>query len=338
VDSTRHPAPDCPTATRLYENGAVLAEGFAAGELVDRLAEHPKAVAWLDLFDPDEQDLRLVAEEFQLHPLAIEDAVLDHERPKLDRYPGHLFLNLYAVELREGEDGRPRPRKAEISSFITERVLITVRKSASDTAPFVERWDADAGLAAAGGVGFLVYGLLDAIVDGHAAAAQRIDQAMDHTEDIILEEGGAPRSVRMHGFALRRALAELRRAASPMPELMSRVMRTDLELIGDQLRPYYRDVEDHARHATDSIDHSLDRITSLLEADLTEQSNALNDITRKLAAWAAIIAVPTAVTGYFGQNLPYPGYEKFSGFLVSSALIVVAAGGLYWYLKRRGWI
>jgi magnesium transporter len=119
---------------------------------------------------------------------------------------------------------------------------------------------------------------------------------------------------------------------------MAQITRADARLVTEHLAPYYRDVDDHARRATDIIDNARDRINGLLEADLNEQSNALNDITRKLAAWAAIIAVPTALTGYFGQNVPYPGYEKEWGFLVSTVSIVLLAGGLYWYLKRRGWL
>jgi magnesium transporter len=115
-------------------------------------------------------------------------------------------------------------------------------------------------------------------------------------------------------------------------------MRPDTNLVTQELEPYYRDVDDHARRATDAIETARERINSLLEADLNEQSNELNNVTRKLAAWAAIIAVPTALTGYFGQNVPYPGYEKWWGFLLSLGLMAVAAGGLYWYLKRRGWL
>jgi magnesium transporter len=337
VDVKKHPVPACPTHTRLYEGGGVVAEGFGAEEISARLEEHPKAVLWLDLYDPDEDDLRAVAAEFSLHPLAVEDAVHDHQRPKLDRYPSHLFMNLYAVHI-DLTDQAPRLKKAEISAFITERALITVRKSPSDTKQFVERWDADAELGATGGVGFLVYGLLDVVVDGQFESARELDQAMDKTEDIILEEGGAPRHVRKYGFALRKVIAELRRPVSPMPDLIAQVMRADIGLVADHLEPYYRDVDDHARRATETIDIARDRINGLLEADLNEQSNVLNDITRRLAAWAAIIAVPTAVTGYFGQNLPYPGYEKWWGFVFSTALIFVAAGGLYWFLKRRGWL
>jgi magnesium transporter len=253
VNLTWHPAPACPTRTRLYEDGTLLAEGFPAAEVPARLAEHPKAVLWLDLF--------------------------------------------------------------------------------------VERWDRDADLAAAAdGVSFLAYGLLDVVVDGQLAAAQTLDVAMDRIEDVILEEGGAPRPVILYGFALRKTIAALRRAVAPMPDLLAQVMRTESQLVGEHLAPYFRDVDDHARRATDTIDHARDRINGLLEADLTAQSNQLNAVTRKLAAWAAIIAVPTALTGYFGQNLPYPGYGKWWGFVVSLVLILGSATGLYWYLKRRDWL
>jgi len=331
------PVPSCPTQTRLYEAGEVVAEGFAPAEIPEKLRAHPRAVLWLDLFDPDENDLRAIAAGFRLHPLAVEDAVEDHQRPKLDRYPGHLFVNVYDVRVDIDGPG-PRMHKTEISAFITERALITVRKSESDTGRLIERWDADAGLAPAGGVGFLVYGLLDLVVDGHFAAARRLDEAMDKTEDDMLEEGRAPRRVRLYGFALRKTLAALRRPVAPMAGLVADILHADTKLVDEHLAPYYRDVDDHARRATDTIDHARDRINELIEADLNEQSNALNDVTRKLAAWAAIIAVPTALTGFYGQNVPYWGYERYSGFLTSLVLIVFSMVGLYVYLKRRGWL
>jgi magnesium transporter len=329
--------PACPTQTRLYQDGRVVAEGFPAGEVAAKLDEFPDAVLWLDLDDPDTADLEAIAEPFHLHPLAIEDAVQDHEAPQLRRYPGHLFLNVYALDIT-GDGDRLSLSKNEISAFVTERALITVRKSPSDTAPLVGRWDADATLIAAGGVSFLLYGLLAVVVDGQFAAAQRLDAAVDAVEDALIEEGAAPRPVRMRGVALRKLVATVRRPVAPMPDLVSRAMRTDGHNIDEQVEPYYRDVEDHARHTVDEVEHLRDRIEGVLQADLAEQGNVLNDITRKLAAWAAVIAVPTALTGFFGQNLPYPGYETTEGFVVSTVIIAGAALGLYLYLRRRGWL
>jgi magnesium transporter len=330
-------APSCPTDTRLYAKGRLVAENFPADQATDLLAKNPDAVLWLDLYRPAAGDLALVAAQFHLHPLAVEDAVEEHERPKLDRYPEHIFLNLYAVDVStEPED--PPFGKTEISAFVTERALITVRKSPSDTQKFIERWDSDAELAESGGVAFLLHGLLDTIVDGQVAATQQLDVAMDGVEDALLEEGGAPRPVRMHGLRLRKTVAAIRRAIEPMPEVIAEAMRKDLGLVDDDLRPYFRDVEDHARQASNQVEHLRDRIEGLLQADLAEQGNVLNDTTRKLAAWAAVITVPTFITGYFGQNLPYPGYDKVWGYVQSLILILLSAGGLWLYLRRRHWL
>jgi magnesium transporter len=327
---------DETTHTRLYAGGKVIAEDFPASEATAQLDQHPDAVLWLGLLNPSPDQMQAVATAFHLHPLAVEDALAEHERPKLDRYRHHLFMNVYQVQVET--ENSPELTKHEISAFITERALITVRKSETDITPLLDRWDSEPELAVAGGVSYLVYGLLDLIVDGQYAAAQRLDEVMDKTEDVLLAEGGAPRNVRRYGFGLRRTIAELRRPVSPMPDLIAQVLRSDSQLMVDHLAPYFRDVDDHAQQATNTIDGARDRINGLLEADLNEQSNQLNDITRKLAAWAAIIAVPTALTGFFGQNVPYPGYERISGFIVSSVLLVFSAGGLYLYLKRRGWL
>ena len=315
----------------------MVAEDFAAGETAARLRDHPDAVVWLDLFAPGEADLRAVAAEFGLHPLAVEDAVEEHQRPKFDRYADHLFVNLYAVRFH-GDGAGARLSKVEISAFITPRALITVHKSPGDLDALLARWDADPQLAALGGVNFLVYGLLDVVVDSQYATARAIDEAMDTAEDQLLEEGGAPRAARLHGFALRKCLANLHRAVEPMSDVVDELDKAEIELANDHLRPYYRDVQDHAQRALEVTEHARTRITELLEADSTEQSNVLNQVTRKLAAWAAIIAVPTALTGFFGQNLPYPGYADRAGFVASSVLIVTSAVGLYGYLKHRGWL
>jgi magnesium transporter len=323
--------------TRLYEDGTVIAEGFPAEEVPARLKAHPNALLWLDLDDPDTAELEAVTAPFHLHPLAIEDAVQDREAPKLQRYPGHLFLNMYAVEVAADGD-KLSLGKHEISAFVTERALITVRKSPVDTAPFVQRWEADAALTAAGGVFFLLYGLLAVVVESQFAAVLRLDALVDAVEDTLLEEGGAPRPVRMRGVALRKLVATARRPIAPMPDVVSQAMRLDGHTIDERVQPYYRDVQDHAGHTVDEIEHLRDRIEAVLQADLAEQGNVLNDITRKLAAWAAVIAVPTALTGFFGQNLPYPGYETTWGFVVSTVVIAAAALGLYVYLRRRGWL
>jgi magnesium transporter len=329
--------PLCPTRTRLYRGGRLVEEGFPAEQLSEHLAAAEDAVVWLDLHDPDEHDLGIVVQEFGLHPLAVEDAVQDHQRPKLDRYPSHLFANMYAVSFDAGTD---ELTSSEISAFITERALITVRKAEFDVDALQARWDSTPHLAA-GGVGFLVHGLLDAVVDGHYEVVGQIDDALDTLEDTLFAPRPDPAvDVRRRGFTLRRAVLRLRRVVGPMRDVIDRLLRnTNTFHVADGfLVPYFEDVHDHVLRAAEGADNARDRIADILESDLNAQSRELNEVTKKLAAWAAIIAVPTAITGYYGQNVPYPGFGDHAGWITSTLVIVALSAGLYFVLRRRGWL
>jgi magnesium transporter len=325
--------PKCPTRTRAYREGAVIGEGFPAEQISEVLAADDRHLVWLDLFDPDEADLQIVTEEFGLHPLAVEDAVHDHQRPKIDRYRTHLFVNVYAVEL----DTAGRLASSEISVFVTQRALITVRKSDFDIDQLIERWDLDSDLARDGGIGYLLYGLLDAVVDGHYEALETLADFAEDLEDHLF----APRSdydIRRRGFELRRTAAGLRRVVAPMHDVIQRLVRSSPHVVTDALTPYYEDVLDHVQRTAESADSTRELVTSILDANMTEQSNELNDITKKLASWAAIIAVPTAVTGFYGQNVPYPGFGTHAGFVSAVVVMLVLAGGVYALLRSQHWL
>jgi magnesium transporter len=328
--------PKCATRTRLYRGGQLVDEGFPADQLSEQLDAHPDAVAWLDLLDPDEQDLAIVTHEFGLHPLAVEDAVHDHQRPKLDRYATHLFGNMYAVRF---EASTGELTTGEISYFITPRALVTVRKSDFDVDALLERWDTAVPGVPTASVSFLVYGLLDAVVDGHYLAVGELDDAIDELEEALFDERRTI-DIRRRGFELRKSLVTLRRVVGPMREVLGRITRNDWEtsLVEHGLEPYFQDVSDHVQRAAEGVENARDLLNSIMETNLNEQGNELNEITRKLAAWAAIIAVPTAVTGYYGQNVPYPGFGQHSGFLSSTVVILVLAGGIWLMLRRRGWL
>ncbi|MDQ1673945.1 MAG: magnesium transporter [Frankiaceae bacterium] len=324
--------PRCASRTRLYRGGQLQEEGFAPALIADRLGGDPDSFVWLDLYDPDEQDLQIVTEEFGLHPLAVEDAVHEHQRPKLDRYRTHCFLTVYAAAL-DGPSGELS--LSEISAFLTSRALITIRKNAFDIDALLPRWDANLQLADSG-VGFLLHGLLDAVVDGHLAVAEQLQNAAELAEDQLFET--RPQlDVRRRGFQLRKTVVQLRRVAHPMTELISD-LRREPELVTDELNPYYQDVHDHAMRAVGWVDRLRDLLVNILDTSLNEQSYELNEVTKKLAAWAAIIAVPTAVTGFYGQNVPYPGFSQHWGFIVSAVVMVGLAGGLYLLLRHRKWL
>ena len=320
--------------TRLYRDGALEAEDFPAAKISDYL-QQPDTVVWLDLCEPDQEDLELVSEEFGLHPLAVEDAIQQHERPKLDRYQDHAFLTAYAVSL---DPTTGRLQKSELAAFITPRALITVRKDPRfDIQGVMERWDGSADLAVHG-VGFLLWGLLDFVVDGHFATVQQLDEALEGLEDLLFDERPHSAEVQRRSFEVRKSLVVLRRLVLPMREVVNSLLRRDLGLVDAAMGPYFQDVYDHVLRATEWTESLRDLVSTILETNLSIQGNRLNTITKKVTSWAAIIAVPTAVTGFYGMNVPYPGFGRHSGAVTSTVLIVLLSGGLYLLFKRLDWL
>lgn len=329
---------DSPTRaqarTRLYQAGRLLAEGFPVADIRGHLAERD-TVVWLDLRAPDHDDLQVISAEFALDPLAAEDAVHVRERPKLDRYSTHLFLNTYATYLdpHSGE-----LTTSEVAAFVTKQALITVRKDDRfNVDQLVQVWDGSSDLAK-NGVSFLLHGLLDHIVDGHFVAVQSLDDEIEELEDHLFDTQPKRMDVQRRSFRLRKSLVLLRRVVLPMREVVNALMRRDLDLVHAAMAPYYQDVYDHVLRATEWTESLRDLVTTILETNLTIQGNRLNEIMKKLTGWAAIIAVPTAVTGFFGQNVPYPGFAKHSGLIASVAIMVGIAVALYLTFKRKHWL
>ncbi|HEX6344450.1 magnesium transporter CorA family protein [Umezawaea sp.] len=317
--------------TRLYRLGVLVASDFPLDEVSDHVGD-PDSVVWVDFHRPTESDLATVAGELDLHALAVEDALTKHERPKFDQYDGHAFLTVKAVR----SDGEERLALTEVSAFITERALITVRDE-FDVDDVVRRWDEPGGVEAVG-VGYLLHGLLDVVVDGHLAAAQRLDDEVEALEDALFEERPDHGAVQHRTLGLRKDLVALRRAELPMSDVVGRLLRADGPLVTDELRPYFQDVHDHVLRVADWTESLREMTATLRETQLTAQGNVMNMIMKKVTSWAAIIAVPTAITGFYGQNLPYPGFERASGFWVSTVSILVLSGVLYLTFKKRDWL
>jgi magnesium transporter len=320
--------------TRLYRQGMLEAKDFPAAQISDYL-QQSDTVVWLDLCEPDQADLAVVSQEFGFHPLAVEDATQEHERPKLDRYQDHYFLTAYAVSL---DPTSGRLEKSELAAFITPRALITVRKDAGfDIDGVVERWDGSADLAGHG-VGFLLWGLLDFVVDGHFDTVQQLDEALEGLEDLLFDDRPHSAEVQRRAFELRKSLVVLRRLVLPMREVVNSLLRRDLGLVDAAMGPYFQDVYDHVLRATEWTESLRDLVSTVLDTNLAIQGNRQNAIMKKVTSWAAIIAVPTAVTGYYGMNVPYPGFGQHSGVVTSTLLLAVLSGGLYLLFKRLDWL
>ena len=320
--------------TRCYRNGVLTDEGFPIDDVSEHLQEESSMV-WIDLLGAELAELQVVADELGLHTLAVEDATSGRQRPKFNRYQGHDFLSAYAVHL-DATSGELVT--GEIAAFITPSALVTVRKDENFPIDgLLRRWDDNADLTKYG-IGALVHGLLDWIVDGHFDAVQSLDDEIEALEDLLFDDRPRDRDVQRRSFELRKSLVRLRRVVLPMREVVNTLMRRDVGLVHAEMTPYYQDVYDHVLRAAEWTESLRDLVATIVETNLTIQGNRLNIITKKVTSWAAIIAVPTAITGFYGQNLPYPGFARESGFLTSSILIVLLSGGLYIAFRRKDWL
>jgi magnesium transporter len=319
--------------SRAYRRGTLAEENFSVDH-VSEILDDPEAVVWVDLCEPQAHELHVLAEELHLHRLALEDAGSERQRPKLDRYDSHLFLSLYEVVTVDDEQLTSR----EIAVFVTERALVTVRKSEQvDIDDVVRRWDSAADLATHG-VPFLLHGLLDHVVDSYFEAVQSLDDEVEELEDLLFADQADATQVQRRAFRLRKSLVLLRRVVVPMREVVNAVMRRDLHIVNDDMTPYYQDVYDHVLRATEWTESLRDLVSTILDTNLTIQGNQMNLIMKRVTSWAAVIAVPTAITGFYGQNVPYPGYGDLAGLWTSVVLTVSVSVLLYAIFRRRDWM
>jgi magnesium transporter len=255
---------------------------------------------------------------------------------------------VYAVDTREPTaDATPDTSlliKHRISAFVLPRGLITVRlpsfngeATEFDISEVSRRFDDLGGQRY--GVGSLVHALLDVVVDGHFEAVEALDDAIEGLEDELFADGGPHRGLQRRTFQLRKDLVDLRRVVLPMREVVSTIQHRRLDSsTSPDLDPLYADLYDHVLRASEWTESLRDMVTTVFETNLSLQDARLNTVMKKLSGWAAIIAVPTAITGFYGQNVMYPGINTVVGFIASSILIVVLVILLYLMFKRRDWL
>ncbi len=326
---------------RVWRDGKVVAEDFDFERISQYLAEE-NSLTWVDICDPDHARLQALAGELTLDPNAVEDAIAGSERAKATRYSTHTFITVYAVEVNR-DAAPPSPvgslKIRKVSAFVFPRGLITVRAEPGfDIDEVVRRWDDNSDLLQYG-IGALVHGLLDEIVDEHFTAVQVLDDAMEDLEGNLFDERALTGEVQRATYRMRKDLVELRRIVLPMREVVNAVLRHRKDFHAPtELDPWYDDLYDHVLRASEWTESLRDMVTTIFETNLSMQDARLNDVMKKLTAWAAIIAVPTAITGYFGQNVPYPGFGKESGVVLSLGFIFAIALALYVTFRRKGWI
>lgn len=323
-----------PWRTRVWRHGALVGEDFPLAEVSDHLRD-PASLVWVGVCESSRTVFDELAEELGLHELAVEDALGPHQRPKVDAYSTHSFLSCHAVRVEPDE---ARLVETEIDAFVNSRWLITVHKEHEFSMDaVVRRWDRSPDLVEHG-VSFLLYGLLDVVVDGYFEAVAIFDDYYDDvSEGLFADEPLSPEQQR-NWFQMRRALVRFHRLAVPMREVVSALMRREHGLVSEGIYPYYQDVYDHVLRVTEATDSLRDLVATIVETNISLRDFRQNQIMKKVTSWAAIIAVPTLITGWYGQNLPYPGSGQAWGAWTAAGLVVAVSGGLFVVFRRRNWL
>jgi magnesium transporter len=323
---------------RVWRNGKPQ-DDFEFSAISDYLAEDD-ALVWCDICSPDHETLTDLATELELDTWAVEDAIAESERTKAAVYRTHTFFTVYGVTVKKPPPDDESDSTLDIhriSGFVLPRGLITVRLSPHfDIEMVSERFDELGGQEY--GVGALVHGLLDVVVDGHFDAVQCLDDAIESIEDGLFANN-PQKQLQRKTFRMRKDLVQLRRVVLPMREVVNSIQHRRLDAkTAPELDPLYSDLYDHVLRASEWTESLRDMITTVFETNLSLQDARLNIVMKKLTGWAAIIAVPTAITGFYGQNVNYPGINTVGGFVVSTATIVLLVLVLYWMFKRRDWL
>jgi len=297
------------------------------------LSELRDRVCWLDVADPNDRDLDLVAEELKLHPLALEDTRHRHQRPKIDEYEDHYFVVFYALE-------EPEPdviRDVEVSIFLAQNVVVTVHSGECAARVDVERRFRDGHLATPG---LLLHGLLDTMVDGYFEIVDHFGERVELLESLIVDQAGADLPTSLGElFQLKRDLLRIRQRVAPERDVLNVLVRGDIrELREPGRRAYFQDVYDHIVRVTDEIDTFRELTSNVIEAHLAAASNRLNEILKVLTSVATILLVVTLVTSFFGMNFDVIPFRSEGLFWTAIAVMLVSTALLGVYFRRRGWL
>jgi magnesium transporter len=296
---------------------------------------------WLGLVEPTTEQISAVAAEFELPPLAVEDAVKAHQRPKLERYGDVLFVVVKPVRYIDHVE---IVEIDEVAVFLGRTFVVTVRHGDNDVVSRVRKdLDSDPQLLGRGPSAVL-YRLLDTVVDGYADVAQEIDVDVSDIEVQVF--GGDPSDHSERIYKLKREVLQFRSAVLPLAPAVEELTAGGVPNVDPKTADYFRDVHDHLLRVGDRIDGYDNLLTGVLQADLArvtvEQNQAAarqNEDVRKISAWAAIALVPTAIAGIYGMNFDnMPELHTHYGYFVVLAVILTACVGLYVQFRRRDWL
>ena len=300
----------------------------------ERLSElRDEHACWLDIANPKSEEFALAASELNLHPLAVEDAQHQHQRPKIDEYDDHYFIVVYALE-------EPSPDvilQRELSIFVKHNAIVTVHDGTIGSLQLVEKRFREGKVAT---TGLLLHAILDTIVDSYFDVLDGLGDRVELIEGMVID--GDPRdsttSIR-ELFKLKRDLLAIRKVIAPERDVAASLVRGDIrELREPGRRAYFQDLYDHIIRVTDEVDTFRDLVSNVVDAHLAAQSNRLNEVMKVLTAVATVLLILGVITGFFGQNWTFIPYNDPLLFLLTMASMVALTLGTAVYFKRKGWL
>jgi magnesium transporter len=295
---------------------------------------------WLGLYEPTEDELTAISERYGLHPLAVEDAVYAHQRPKLEHYDDALFMVLKTARYVEHEQLTATSEvvdTGEVMVFLGANYVITVRHGEhSGLTELRARLEEQRDLLCLGPAAVL-YAVADLVVDTFVEVANGVTEDVDELEASVFSPERTDDIGRL--YQLKRELMALRKAVSPLEVPLQKLAERQIDAVPEAMRSYFRDVQDHAIRVREQVGGLDELLSSILQASLARTTLADNEDMRKISAWAGIIAIPTAIAGIYGMNFEFmPELRWRYGYPLVLLLIVVACVSLYRGFKRNGWL
>ena len=314
-----------------YENGRRVTDL----DINDPEQMKPKAgrVIWIGLHEPTQDVLIKLQGYFGLHDLAIEDAYRAHQRPKLEVYGETLF-----IVMKTGQFVGEHVAMGETCFFVGKGYVISVRHGPSMGYADVRARCENAPEKLKKGEDFIVYALMDFIVDRYFPIIDHLEELVEDLEERIFA-GKEERDALEEIAELRRDLLEMRHAVAPLPDICQRLMRYDVPIIDANTHPYFRDVYDHSHIMLERIDSLREMVKGVVESKMLLNAMKQNEVMKQLAAWAAMLAVPTAIAGIYGMNFEHMPELKWQyGYPITVLVIFTICGFLYWRFHKAGWL
>jgi magnesium transporter len=317
-----------------YRDGVRQHTGQMSPEEAAAICHRDPGFVWLGLFEPSADELAHIQDVFGLHELAVEDAQSFHMRPKFEAYDeGVWFVVLRTARY---DDEREEVEFGEISIFLGANFVITVRQgAASELGGARKRLEQRPNLLEEGTASVL-WAILDKVVDDYAPVVEGLERDIEEVEQTVFAGEIAPTQ---RIYFLRREVTDFYRAVHPLLGPLDAVERGSLFGVSPALGQYFRDVNDHLKLVNEEVAAQRDLLTTVLEANIAVVSVEQNEVVRKISGWAAIITVPTFIASFYGMNFEHMPELRWEGaYPAVIALMVVASGTLYWFLKRAHWL